>query len=156
ADGRYLACACREGLALYDTVDFQRALFVRGEGPWGGAAMSAFSPDGTLLAIPAPESGVVRLWNISTNRETVVPVARDPVGPPFVAFPPDGNRLVSAGSQSIRVWNLAGALEKRALAGHSGGIPGLAFSPDGKLLASTGKDLVVRLWNPVTGRVVRE
>jgi WD40 repeat protein/serine/threonine protein kinase len=154
-DGKHLACACRDGLALFDTVDFQRPLFVRNEGPWG-TWMSAFSPDGRVLAIPAPESGLVRLWDIHANREVVVPVARDPVGPPFVGFSPDGNRLVSAGSNSVRVWNLAGALEKQTLSGHSGGIPGLAFSPDGKLLASTGKDLAIRLWNPVTGRVVRE
>ena len=156
ADGKYLACACRDGLALFDTADFQRHLFVKGGGPWGRARMSAFSPDSRLLAIPAPEAGLVRLWNITTNHEVTVPIPRDPVGPPFVSFTSDGKRLVSVGSQSVRIWNLAGTLEKKTLPEQSGGIPGLAFSPDGKLLASTCKDHVVRVWDPVTGTVVRE
>jgi len=152
ADGKNLACACNEGVALFDTVDFHRQLFVRGE----DRSMVAFSPDGRLLAILAPESGVVRLWNIATNREIAVPSVRDPSWLPFVRFTPDGKRLISAGSSLVRIWNLAGALEKRTLFGHSGGTPGLAFSPDGKLLASTGKDQAVRLWDLATGRVVRE
>jgi WD40 repeat protein len=155
-DGKYLACACREGLVLFNTADFERYLFARAGGPWGRSWTSAFSPDSSLLAIPAPEAGLVRRWNITTNHELTVPIDRDPAGPPFVGFTRDGKRLVSAGNQSVRIWNLAGALEKQALSGHSGGIPGLAFSPDGKLLVSSGKDHIVRFWDHGTGKIVRE
>jgi WD40 repeat protein/serine/threonine protein kinase len=151
ADGKNLACACNEGVVLFDTVDFHRQLFVRGE----DRSMVAFSPDGRLLAILAPESGFVRLWNIATNREIALPSVRDPYWLPFVRFTPDGKRLVSAGSNLVRIWNLAGAPEKQTLVGHSGGISGLAFSPDGKLLASASKDFTVRLWDVATARVVR-
>jgi WD40 repeat protein/serine/threonine protein kinase len=152
ADGKNLACGCYEGVALFDTVGFQRRLLVRGDIP----VMVAFSPDSRLLAIPAPESGVTRLWNIATYREVTVPVKRDPGVTRFVGFAADGKRLVSAGRLSVRIWNLAGAAEKQTLSGHPDGVPGLAFSPDGKLLASTGKDRTVRLWDPVTGQIVRE
>src|SRR5262249_42661399 len=106
ADGKSLACACREGVALLDTVDFHRQLFVRGGGG-GGPPWPAFSPDGRLLAIPASESALVRLWNITTNREVTVPIVRDPNATAFVSFTPDGKRLVSAGSIWVRIWNLA-------------------------------------------------
>jgi WD40 repeat protein/tRNA A-37 threonylcarbamoyl transferase component Bud32 len=150
ADGKSLACAGLDGVALFDTVEYQRRLFVRGDFPM----MVAFSPDSRLLAITGPQLGVVRLWNIVTNRE--VAVLRHPGSPVFVGFSADGERLIAAAPRSVRIWNLGGAAEKRTLSGHSGGISGLAFSPDGKLLASAGKDHVARLWDPVTGQIVRE
>jgi WD40 repeat protein len=150
ADGKYLACCCDDGVALFDTVDFQRRLFVRGHSP----VVAAFSPDSRLLAIPDHTASVVRLWDITTNREVAVPVRRD-MGQYFVGFAPDGRRMVAAGRDWVRIWDLAGAAEKRTLSGHGGGVSGLAFSPDGKLLASTCKDRTVRLWDPVTGRSVR-
>jgi WD40 repeat protein/serine/threonine protein kinase len=150
ADGKTLACAGLGGVALFDTVEYKRRLFVRGDFP----SMLAFSPDSRVLAMAAAQFGVVRLWNVVTNRE--VAVLRHPGSLEFVSFSADGKRLVAGAGQSVRLWKLAGAAEKLTLSGHGDGVPGLAFSPDGKLLASAGKDHVVRLWDPVTGQVVRE
>jgi WD40 repeat protein/serine/threonine protein kinase len=148
-NGRHLAATCGDaGIVVYDTHTFQRRLFVAGYNPIG----VAFSPDSQLLAIPSIQFGVVRLWNVSTNRE--VAVLSHPGDPRWVEFSTDGRALVTAHPRSVRIWNLAGAGEKVLLSGHEGGVPGIAFSPDGKLLASVGKDRTAAIWDPTTGRVL--
>src|SRR5262249_504850 len=67
----------------------------------------------------------------------------------------EGKFLVAVTSRSVRIWNLAGASEKRVLEGHTGGVAHVAFSPDGKLLASAGHDHKIRIWNPATGTLVK-
>jgi WD40 repeat protein len=67
-DGKLLACACEEGLALFDTATFQCQRFPRAE----RTPSIAFSPDSRLLAIANNLLGQVRLWNVASNREVAV------------------------------------------------------------------------------------
>src|SRR5262249_40967512 len=116
-DGRLLACAGGGGVKVFDTATLQQQLFVRGD----YALSLAFSPDSQLLAIPSTQLGVVRLWNLATNRE--VAVLRFPGTPMGAFFTPDGKSLFATTYRSCRIWNLAGAGDKRALAGHPPALP---------------------------------
>jgi WD40 repeat protein len=147
-DGRLLACASGGGVEVFDTATLKQRLFLRGD-----YTMSvAFSPDSQLLAIPSTQLGVVRLWNLTTNRE--VAVLRFPGTPMGAFFTPDGKSLFATTYHSCRIWNLAGAGDKRVLAGHTAGVAVVAFSPDGKLLAAGGNDKAVSLWKVATGERV--
>jgi WD40 repeat protein/serine/threonine protein kinase len=147
-DGRLLACASGGGVEVFDTATLEERLFMHGD----YTIAVAFSPDSQLLAIPSTQLGVVRLWNLATNRD--IAVLRFPGTPVGAFFTPDGKSLFATTYRSCRIWNLAGAGDKRILPGHTGGVPVVAFSPDGKLLAAGSKDKTVSLWNVATGERV--
>ena len=146
ADGKRLACACEGGVAVFDAPDYRSRFFVRGDVP----NAVAFSPDGQLLAIPALEFGLVRLWNVTANRE--VAVLKHSHEPHSIAFTPDGCKLLAVGAQLVHVWDLRGTGEKLVLGGHEESVDTLAFGPDGTLMVSAGVDRVVRLWDPRNGK----
>jgi WD40 repeat protein len=89
----------------------------------------AFSPDGALLA------------TVGNDRTACV----WPIGALAPALPgaPEASGQVPSGVPLL------------VLRGHTDAVVGCAFSPDGKVLATTSHDRTVRLWDPVTGALVR-
>jgi ABC-type transport system involved in cytochrome bd biosynthesis fused ATPase/permease subunit len=53
-----------------------------------------------------------------------------------VGFSPNGKRIVSGGSKTVRVWDAATGKESLTLKGHRGAVMSVAFSPDGKRIVS--------------------
>jgi WD40 repeat protein len=72
----------------------------------------------------------------------------------------DGSQVISGGLDGRLAWWDAAAAEPtppiRKLDAHAGWIRTMELRPAGDLLATAGNDLVVRLWNPVSGELVRE
>src|SRR5262249_4560909 len=54
--------------------------------------------------------------------------------------------------KSLRLWDVAGGNELRALAGHRGVVTATAFSPDGKRIVSGGTDRLGKVWDTSTGK----
>jgi tetratricopeptide (TPR) repeat protein len=80
----------------------------------------------------------------------IVPIVAKDSG--YVAFSPDGARLVSIGmGGKIQLWDVATAALLRSFEGHAASV---AFSPDGTTVIAGGIE-ELKLWDTATGRLVR-
>ncbi len=95
-----------------------------------------FSPDEKLVAFADHQSGLIRLWEMVTNREVATLKQASAWA---VRFSQDGKSLVGRGNwqhNAVQIWHLAGAREKLVVGAHVGGVPAVAFSSDGQILRS--------------------
>lgn len=118
-----------------------------------------FSPDGAHLAI-GRENGVVRLWAVAGDEETVA-VGRgavreffadgrqDPSECTCLAWSPDSRTLACGREDNVVAVVRDGRVAGR-LAGHSYSVSCLTFSPDGTSLASGSQDMAVHVWDSET------
>ncbi|WP_027268774.1 TIR domain-containing protein [Leptolyngbya sp. PCC 6406] len=98
----------------------------------------------------ASEEGQVSLWEVGQNTPDLTALEQFPAheGPVnAVQFTPDGQKLVTAGSdKTIRFWNRNGQLQTTLL-GHTGQIFAVAVHPTASVLISGGGDRALRLWD---------
>ncbi|MFC5175425.1 protein kinase domain-containing protein [Nocardioides taihuensis] len=112
------------------------------EGPPGQVWGVSFSPDGSLVAASHWESGVVRVWEVSTG--DLVSKAGGLLPSLTTSFSPDGRRLAigTFGSESVVV-DVGTGTAVATLPNPEGGVNGVDWSPDGRWIASS----------PITGQV---
>ncbi|KAK2829856.1 hypothetical protein FQN49_007191 [Arthroderma sp. PD_2] len=69
----------------------------------------------------------------------------------FIAFSPDGSKLISGSDGIIRVWEVATGKLHQTLEGHFGSIRGMTFLSDYKVISGTS-DGIVMVWDVATGK----
>jgi WD40 repeat protein len=124
----------------------------------GNVNSVAFSPDSTLIV----GSGSVGVWDVRTGK----PIG-DPIMGQFVAFSPDGQRIVSSSGNNrqfstptIRIWDARmGKPIGDPIMGRDGDIESVALSPDGQRIVSGSNDLrnyswTIRIWDARTGNPI--
>lgn len=117
-----------------------------------GVNSIVYSPDGMTLA-SASSDYTIRLWDVDlTNRQRTIeePSKWTPETATFMAFSPNGEKLVLASDNGFQVWDTATwscqqTITQEAMAYKLF----VVFSPDGKTLAVTRPD-GVQLWDTDT------
>jgi RNA polymerase sigma factor (sigma-70 family) len=136
ADGRHLITLDHNGVC---TREIATGTEVRRTIPIQMPGVSAFSPDGRLIAISPDHIA------ISPDHKRIPDVANT------------GDHLVDP----IQIWELASGKEVASLFGHVSASSGLAFSPDGRMLASVSGpwdnhvDPGLRIWDVASGKPLR-
>ena len=109
----------------------------------------AFSRDGKLLATTG-DDGMVRLWDAETGAERANLKGHVGQVEP-VAFTPDGQTLLTGGTQDGRVivWDIPTRKLRETIrvTPNGGGVFGLVVSPNGKSLVTSATDGNVSVWS---------
>ncbi len=122
----------------------------------GQAHTFAFSKDGTSV-VTGGEDSFVQVWDWPSGRlRRRIDFGSEHLG--TIRFTPDGQRLevLMFAQRAVRYWDVKTGQElPAAVDGHRGSVHGLAFLPSGKVI-STGTDNTVRVWDPISGRTLRQ
>jgi WD40 repeat protein len=71
----------------------------------------------------------------------------------FVAFSPDGQRIVTASADNTaRIWDVDTGQPLRVLSGHTGPVRSVAFSPNGRRIVTASYDKTARVWDVNNGQ----
>lgn len=112
------------------------------------------SSDGKY-ALSGSDSGVVRIWEITSGKNTTtrkfssgfVPVAK---------FSPDGTSVLSnSPDNGIILWNRVNGKTIKKFTGHSAIVTSMNFSDDGRRFVSGARDHLVKVWDVEKGTGIK-
>lgn len=114
---------------------------------------TAVSPDNSHIAVGC-SNGKLKVYTLPEGA-LIQDLSAHPNWVTTVAYSPDGQFLVSGGSDDkVRVWDRTGKL-LFTCADHKGDVTQVKVSPDSKWIISSGKDDVIKIWNAQNGLLER-
>jgi WD40 repeat protein len=155
-NSKTLATAGGDGLARLWSLDGKK--LKEFQSPGTSVWSLAFSPDGSQLATSSGD-GTVSVWQVSPTQANpsdlvlTLTMPRENLSTTdsqrvlAVTFSPNGQELVTSGTDGIaRLWDRQGNL-RGEFRGHGDWVYDVAFSPKGDYLVTGGRDGTARLWN---------
>ena len=157
-DGQLLAVPSNDTVAIFDTVSGKHQRTLTGIG--GQVTTAVFSPDGKRLAIGSMGGdSVIRLIDVATWNE-VGKLSGSKYGVQRLAFSADGKQLASVGGEGDKkgeaiIWDVASLSKQKDLFENAFMVRNVAFSPDGAVVATASDGPRVRIWDAVTGNLLK-
>jgi len=164
--GRVFSLAfARDGKTLYSTGDdnqlraWELALEKEAQ-PFqemaAGQTCVRVSPDGKELAV-VTKGSAIKFWDLASGK-MVRTIAPRNFSFCTIAYSPDGKHLTSVGGSdlALHVWDPASTNRRWNSENTTGNFLDADFSPDGKQVAGVGNGGKIRLWEPGTGKLLRE
>jgi hypothetical protein len=119
----------------------------------------AFTPDGlhalTSRSVKQKTLVPVQLWNLQTREdEHRLDASRGTLANHVAALSADGRRVLSAGDDRMRLWDLETGKELQCFTGHKNLVRSVAFLPDERRVLSVSYDETAKIWDVASGRLL--
>jgi hypothetical protein len=112
----------------------------------------AFSKDGRMVAT-CGDDALTKFWDMASGKELTPPIVRWH-SVDFLAFSPDGGRLVTASDKTIELWDITTRQPLLRPFVHERRVVRADFSPDGRWLAILSEGNRVHLWDTDTAELL--
>jgi WD40 repeat protein len=157
-DGKKLAARYNAGIVMWDMERFTALWSIQDGYAWHG--VFSFSPDSTRLvyysiidSMDGIKGNVVILD--AAKGEEIITIAKDLSVIYSLAYSPDGETLIGALNDTIKIWDAKSGKETGALTGHGDRVNTVDYSRDGTMILSASSDKTIKVWDAKTRRETR-